>query len=220
MYLPSYCERISYEGIGEPINVVSNFFFLLAGFLIWRKFKEHLHKLTFFDQVLLKGLIGLVVLIGLGSGIWHYWATEWAVWLDVLPILGFIVTFLIFNLFRLFTFSLMGTIVGVLGYFVLDYLVVKSVGSDFLNGSSSYFAAWVSLFLMGLYSYRRVSPELGKGYLFSVLLLTLSLVFRSVDLEICSSFPWGTHFLWHTCNAWLLYLLVNHLGDFLVAKKV
>jgi hypothetical protein len=37
----------------------------------------------------------------------------------------------------------------------------------------------------------------------------LSFSARTLDMQICSVFPLGTHFLWHLLNATLLYLLVR-----------
>jgi hypothetical protein len=39
----------------------------------------------------------------------------------------------------------------------------------------------------------------------------VSLVFRTVDEAVCTAIPIGTHFLWHVCNAIMLYLLLAAL---------
>ena len=38
---------------------------------------------------------------------------------------------------------------------------------------------------------------------------TLSLILRIIDLAICNALPLGTHFLWHICNAIVLYLALR-----------
>ncbi len=38
-------------------------------------------------------------------------------------------------------------------------------------------------------------------------IFTVSIVFRTIDKMLCAAFPIGTHFLWHACNAIVLYLL-------------
>jgi hypothetical protein len=50
-----------------------------------------------------------------------------------------------------------------------------------------------------------------KTFLAIVLVWTGSLIFRTIDRDICAQFPWGTHFLWHTLNAWVLYRLLRVL---------
>jgi len=32
---------------------------------------------------------------------------------------------------------------------------------------------------------------------------------RTLDLAACSVFPAGTHFIWHVCNATVLYVLLQ-----------
>ena len=39
----------------------------------------------------------------------------------------------------------------------------------------------------------------------------MSLFCRAIDREICDVFPLGSHFLWHTLNATLLYILLKQL---------
>jgi hypothetical protein len=42
-------------------------------------------------------------------------------------------------------------------------------------------------------------------------IFTASLIFRTMDREVCQWAPLGTHFIWHVLNAWLLYLLTSAL---------
>ena len=41
---------------------------------------------------------------------------------------------------------------------------------------------------------------------------TLSVAFRTVDIAVCAAFPLGTHFLWHSLNGVVLYLLLRALA--------
>ncbi|WP_299134044.1 hypothetical protein [uncultured Amaricoccus sp.] len=47
-------------------------------------------------------------------------------------------------------------------------------------------------------------------------MLSLSLVFRSVDQLVCPVFPVGTHFFWHMLNGamlgWMIVVLARHRG--------
>jgi hypothetical protein len=38
-----------------------------------------------------------------------------------------------------------------------------------------------------------------------------SLFCRAIDKEICPQFEFGSHFLWHTLNATLLYILLKQI---------
>ena len=45
-------------------------------------------------------------------------------------------------------------------------------------------------------------------------LLTVSVVFRTIDLPLCGVWPTGTHYVWHTLNGcllfWLLHIAIKH----------
>ena len=45
-----------------------------------------------------------------------------------------------------------------------------------------------------------------------------SIIFRSIDQSICAAVPLGTHFVWHTLNGLVLYLLLR--GALLSPRKV
>lgn len=219
MTMISYCERIS-QGAGEPLNFVTNAFFVFAAYLSWKKSKDSLKYLTISDRLVLQALMILIVFVGVGSATWHYLAERWSMWLDVIPIFLFIILFLIFHLKRIFELPWFGVFGGCLGYFGAHFLFLQIFGREFLNGSVSYLAAWVSLLLISYFSFKVGFIDLGKKYLISSVVFTTSLIFRSVDQQICEIFPWGTHFLWHIFNAWLLYLLLRALGDFLMIRMM
>jgi len=48
-----------------------------------------------------------------------------------------------------------------------------------------------------------------RGLELAVLIFTVSLAVRTIDLAICDTFPLGTHFLWHLLNATVLYVLLR-----------
>jgi hypothetical protein len=42
-----------------------------------------------------------------------------------------------------------------------------------------------------------------------MIVFLLSFTARTLDAQVCTAFPVGTHFLWHLLNALLLYILVR-----------
>ena len=50
-----------------------------------------------------------------------------------------------------------------------------------------------------------------RAFLLISLVGIISLFFRSIDNAVCQSLPIGTHFLWHSLNAYLLYMLMIQL---------
>ena len=55
---------------------------------------------------------------------------------------------------------------------------------------------------------------MARGFAIGAGILTLSLVFRSMDAAVCGAFPVGTHFVWHLLNAtmlgWMITMLRRH----------
>ena len=79
-----YCERISCAFWAEPVNAWTNACFLVAAAYVWyRAHRRGVHD----SGVSL--LITLMCAIGIGSFLFHTFATTWARWVDVLPILLF-----------------------------------------------------------------------------------------------------------------------------------
>ena len=73
-----YCERLGPGLLAEPLNALSNLAFLLGAFLVWRSRPAHL------PAVHLPAV--LLAAVGLGSFVFHTWASEVGMVLDVVPI--------------------------------------------------------------------------------------------------------------------------------------
>ncbi|MGR8920566.1 MAG: ceramidase domain-containing protein [Gammaproteobacteria bacterium] len=189
-----YCERLGPGLLAEPLNAATNAFFLVAGALCLRRARNA-------DAVVLAGLI---VAIGIGSALFHTFATAWAQWLDVAPILAFQVGFLGCYLRRLLGWS-GAAVAAALAAFVL-VVGFAGVAGDVLNGSLAYLPAALALGLIGAERWQRtqrVDLVLAAG------LFVLSLVARTADQALCALWPPGTHFVWHTLNALVLYLALG-----------
>lgn len=198
-----YCERISAGLWSEPVNASTNLAFFVAAWAVW-DLARRLRALSTGIGI----LIALIVTIGIGSSLFHTFATTWARVLDALPIL-------LFQLLYLWLYSReiikmrSGYAVGLLlGFFVAAYF-----GRQFphiLNGSLIYAPAFLVILGIGLYHYRWQ-----KHGRFDVLaaagVFLVSVFFRTIDNAVCSSFPVGTHFLWHLLIPVVLYLFVRGL---------
>src|SRR5262249_32960285 len=49
----------------------------------------------------------------------------------------------------------------------------------------------------------------GQAMMVGAGLFVVSLTFRIVDLDVCATWPLGTHFLWHLFNAAVLYTVLR-----------
>ena len=202
----AYCERTDFTFWSEPVNAVTNLAFLIAAALALAIAIRGGRHTDWAVAV----LVGLVAIIGIGSFLFHTFATRWAGAADGLPILMFILAYLAIAFRRLFekpwwvaglaTVAFLPASAGII--WAVSLLPVNPLGS-----SVGYLPAFLALVGFGAWAgtqRRPVAPWLlGAAGLFAV-----SLTFRSLDIPICEALPLGTHFLWHVLNGTLLCLLV------------
>src|SRR3546814_7159311 len=87
-FIDLYCERVGPGLWSEPLNLVTNLAFILAGVLLvvaLRRAGPAVRR----DPAII-GLAVLVLVVGIGSGLFHSFATRWAALADVIPIALFI----------------------------------------------------------------------------------------------------------------------------------
>ncbi len=196
-----YCERLAPGLGGEPLNALTNLGFLCAALLCMRAAARR-------HQVDSAVMATVLFAIGVGSTMFHTFATRWAEWLDVIPIVVFELIFLGCYLRRLCGWRSSSTALA-LGAFVVS-LVVAACLPPWLNGSLGYVPAALVVLALGVdYAGR----ETRYGVLAAGGLFVLSLLARSVDNALCPWWPYGTHFAWHLLNALVLYLLLRAFID-------
>ncbi|WP_432720518.1 ceramidase domain-containing protein [Jeongeupia wiesaeckerbachi] len=200
-YLDQYCERVGSGLLAEPANLLSNAAFVLAAWLVWRAWRRSGLGLRRGGDLLL--LLALIAIIGIGSGIWHAFATSWALWLDVLPILLFINVYLLAALRRGLDWHWRAVAAGWIVFQLVNQGVAVSLPPTTLNGSVFYLPTGLCLVLLA-WAHRRHAPALAQALWQGVAIFGVSLTLRSIDNALCTSWPLGTHFAWHLLNAWLL----------------
>ncbi|MFC6670468.1 ceramidase domain-containing protein [Marinobacterium aestuariivivens] len=198
--LDEYCERLGPGLLAEPLNVLSNLAFFIAAWYLWRLANTR-------GGAGAEGglLLGLLVCIGSGSSLYHTFATHWARWLDVIPIL-------LFQLFFLWLYARRIIGLGRLWICVLEGLFLAAgalmyLDPTLLNRSILYLPALA--FLLGLGLWHRRHAREPRLLLLSAAVFLLSLTFRTLDLALCDRLTVGTHFLWHLLNGLVLYLAVR-----------
>ncbi|WP_305907495.1 ceramidase domain-containing protein [Methylomarinum sp. Ch1-1] len=198
-----YCERLDAGFWAEPFNALSNAIFLIAAWFAWR-----LSKRSAEPSLTIKLLVLLIASIGVGSFIFHTFATRWSMILDLLPILLFQLTF-----FWIYSQKVMSFEKRQSALLLTVYLLSIVLGGrfpEFFNGSLIYLPALLLLLSLGVFHYLQHKQEryilLGVSGLFM-----LSLAFRTLDAEICPQFPLGTHFLWHLSCGVIVYLSARAL---------
>lgn len=202
-YIDLYCERLAPGLLGEPLNALSNVSYFIAAWAIW-SLAHSKGKIPTGIWI----LIVLTIAIGVGSTLFHTFATRWSNIMDVVPILLFQLYFI-----WLYTQKVIDLKPGFSGIVVAAFYFVSNFSRQFkhvLNGSLAYAPALIVLGVLGLYHNWRSMRErwvllVATGVFF------LSLIFRTVDQISCSSIKTGTHFLWHIFNGLLLYLVARGL---------
>ncbi len=194
-----YCERIGPGLLAEPLNASTNGFFVIAAWWCWRSARESARR----DVMVLAGTI---FAIGIGSGLFHTFATPWAELLDVIPLLFFQLAYLWLHLRRVAMLeqiaaaSLLCAFAAAIGICVMY--------PQTLNGSLAYAPAAAALMLIG--AHRLFASGPGARALISAGLIFIgSLGARTVDNLLCAQWPWGTHFIWHSLNALVLFIIVR-----------
>lgn len=216
----SYCERGSNPAFwAEPFNALSNAAFLIAALLAliaWTRQSATRRGFTEF------ALVALVAIIGIGSFLFHTYATRWSAIADTGPIGLFMFVYCGYALRRFAGLPWLAAAVGVAFFGWLLYAAFTApcpvvfrglvAGHRCLNGSIGYLPAFGMLATVGLLAALRRHRSAG-WLLASMLILAVSLAARSLDLELCPSTRLlgqlrGTHALWHLLNATVLGLLL------------
>lgn len=198
---PIYCETgHPWLGMAEPVNTITNAAILIAAYFAYRYVKKSKVRFSF-DLVL---LIFLLAWTGIGSFLWHGLRTRWALQLDWMPGVAFLLVFT-----TLWFRQLFGWFAGILGVVMMYIGAIASVALTWsyfgdLSGPMSNLRfvpgfAVITLFGAGLVIgtaqlYGREAAMQGV----TILLCGIgAATARSIDLLMCQYIPFGTHFMWH-----------------------
>lgn len=219
----NYCERGRDASFwAEPLNAFSNAGFVIAGLaalvLISRQPKGR--------RGLIESLFALLlIVIGIGSFLFHTYATPSSAIADVAPIGVFMLAYFGYALRRflgwhpLLAVAALAAFAGTLKYAgdlkcAAELLpMTAAAGRPCLNGSLGYAPALLAMILIGatLIVQRHAA---GGRVLAAGLVFAASLTARTLDFELCAAThvlgaARGTHMFWHVLNAITLYLLTT-----------
>lgn len=203
-----YCERMGPEFWAEPVNALTNAAFLLAA--LWAGLRLRGSGLW-----LGWALVAILAAIGVGSFLFHTFATGWAAASDVIPIALFILTFVFATHLHVLGWPVWAALLGTLAF--LPYMFAAATGFNalpFFEISASYWPVVLALLIYAALLSGR-SPVVARGFVIGAGILTVSLTFRSIDIPLCDGFPLGTHFMWHILNAimlaWMIEVYRRHM---------
>ena len=203
-YIDIYCERTAPGFWNEPLNAISNVLFIIAALFAYR-LKRNQNINDHYVSVLILALAA----IGVGSFLFHSFATAWAQLADVLPILIFQVSFIAAYSIRVIRLSRIKSTIALLSFVGLT-LLFGMLPQHWLNGSIGYGPALIFLSMFGAYhlSKNKNEPTL---LIKAALLFAISLFFRSIDMAVCEYLSIGVHYFWHAFNALVLYMVIRAL---------
>ncbi len=222
-----YCERMQDPSFwAEPFNALSNIGFLLVA--AWSAYQAgtlspNSPRQTA-DTAALAALIALAFAIGIGSFLFHTFATRWSRLADVAPIALFMMGYLGFAL-RVYLGCSARQIAAALAVFVSATAIAASIAcptqltsvatfsrEPCLKGTMGYAPALVALILTGILLHRR--HPAGRALLLAAGIFLTAMLLRWLDSRSCAMSvvfgrPRGTHALWHVLNAATIYVLLS-----------
>jgi hypothetical protein len=195
---PIYCETLSATSTAfpvEPMNTISNGVIVLFGLLsLYLTVKRSPRSVDLYV------LSALLITTGVGSGVWHGFRDRGALFFEVQSGLFFLFAFVFFWARRLWSYAGAGLF---LALFFAGFALSREFWDTTMFGIP--LQRWVALapvvilaglaLIIGSYTVSRRAAAYGGG---ALALAVVALIFRTIDLSVCSAIPFGTHFLWHS----------------------
>lgn len=201
--LPERCEQ-SWGLISEPIDTISNIAFFISAYFIYQLFKRNKAKNPY-----MKILLTLVILMGIGSTIYHAFHNPFTLIADQLPIYIFVV-------YSIYLFVSYVTKNKILLYLVPTLLVIfqfislANIPLFIFNVPIRHVINLIFIVILAVWSYRKLGNI--TFYIIPVLFTyALGIFSRAFDLIVCPINGVGTHFFWHICVAFTTYFAVRFL---------
>ncbi|MDO5606776.1 MAG: ceramidase domain-containing protein [Paracoccus sp. (in: a-proteobacteria)] len=198
----AYCERSGPQYWSEPVNAVTNFAFLIAAIIMWRRLKGP-------EMATGRVLAAVLFIIGIGSWLFHTHANRLTGMMDVLPILIFILIYVFVA-----TRDYFGAPLWLAGLITAGFIPYSAATVPLFSaipgiGSSASYAPVPLLILIYALLLRPRLPETARGLAAGAGILIVSLIFRTLDQPLCGAIPLGTHFMWHILNAVMLGWMIE-----------
>ncbi|MEO0999573.1 MAG: hypothetical protein AAFW69_03040 [Pseudomonadota bacterium] len=212
-----YCERLGPGFWAEPLNAISNIAFLIGAAVALRLWIRERAAAGRGDAGTL-ALILILTAIGIGSFLFHTFATAWSATADVVPILIYILVYLYLASVRFLGLPWWGGVLILVAFIpasgVIAQGIVAALGS--LNGSETYLPTLLAIIVFGLILLPR-KPVTAQGLLIGAAILAASITLRTLDDQngaLCAAFPPGVHYFWHILNgtmlAWMIWVMLRH----------
>jgi hypothetical protein len=202
------CERTALGPLAEPLNVLSSFAFIFVAVSIYRHYHRHedLQKKWIWD---VHALTFITFLIGLNSVAFHAFPNPTTELADTLTIVLFIILYFWSVLFRIGRTNFFQALICFVAFVGFSHILVHQFPRA-LNDSIGYLSSMIALIMIAVHLHLKARPS-SSHFMFAAIIGVVSLSCRILDRELCEETFIGTHFLWHTLNATLMYILLKQL---------
>ena len=200
-----YCERVGLAFDAEPLNALSGLLtIIVAGAAI------RLHRLRPNRDAagLIWAMIVALALGGVGAFLFHTTATVWALWLDMMPFLVFMLLVLWLTLTRHYNWPWWGAALALLAFFAVTFGAGPLIPRGLLPGGAYYLPPLAVLLVVTILLWRRGAAA-ATAYGLATVVFAAALAARELDEPLCAILPFGTHFLWHVLAALLTWILIR-----------
>lgn len=225
-----YCERGQDPSFwAEPLNAVSNAGFLIvAALAVSRVRRTPAIPGSSVERYALWLLVLLSIAIGVGSFLFHTYATRWSRLADVAPIAIFMLGYLTFAL-RVFLDWSWRRIGGGVAIFIAASAIAATascpsqltavttfVRDPCLKGPMGYAPALIAMLLTG--TLLKENHPAGRVLLTAAGIFLAAIILRWIDTRTCGWFSllghtFGTHVMWHFLNAFTVHMLLSAAID-------
>lgn len=202
------CERHTAGVWAEPLNVLSNIGFIYVAYAIYRYYKrnEDIGRRRIYD---IQAMTVLIFVIGINSILFHMMPSALTELMDTLPIVVFILIYFVSVIVRIGRCNIFQTIICAIAFMGFSHMLVSQFPRA-LNDSIGYLSSMIALIGIAIYLHLRARPS-SQYFMLASIIGVVSLFCRAIDKAICDVWPYGTHFIWHSLNALLLYILMKQI---------
>ena len=204
--LDGYCERIDPSFWSEPVNAITNAAFLIAALYMWRRSR---------GLPMAQALCVVLFAIGVGSFLFHTYATTWAAIADVAPIAVYVLLYIFLATRDFWGQNTLTSLGAVLLFFPYAYVTLPLFEMLPVLSVSAGYGPVPLLILIYAFGLRNRAPETARGLAIGATIILISLTFRSLDMPVCENLPLGTHFMWHILNGialgWMIEVYRRHM---------
>ena len=160
-------------------------------------------------------LASVILVIGVGSFLFHTFATRWALVADVGPIQLFIALYFYVAMRRFVGLGVLPAAAATIAFMAAAAALPQLFPArEPWRGFGGYLGGFLGLLGLGAGLIAAGGPRRSTGSRLIAIagLFAVSLGFRTLDGALCHRIVIGTHMVWHILNAVVLYTLVTTLS--------